>query len=383
LDRDELIADEGLADEGLADEGLADQGLAGEDSILSLGPEPEVSASQAGLCYVEDGSPGYQRKRWGRGFTYFTPEGEHVRDPALRARFEALVIPPAWRDVWICADPRGHIQVTGRDDRGRKVYLYHPEWEVIRAQTKFSRMAPFGRALPGLRAHVDRDLRKRRFTRDKVLALVVALLDATYIRIGNPAYARDNQSYGLTTLTVEHVELSPSVLRFEFAGKSGKQQSIEVRDRRLAQMVRRLQELPGQQLFQYIPDEGDCCETVDAGDVNAYLREITGLATSAKDFRTWGGTVVAATALGEREPPESEKEAERAIREAVDTVAQVLGNTRAVCRAYYIHPAVFEGYCDGALQAAMARALAVAGRETGDRYGLDIPERAVMDLLAA
>jgi DNA topoisomerase I len=348
-------------------------------NIRPLSVDPERSAAEAGLRYVEDGEPGYRRKRWGRGFTYLAPEGEHIHDPELLRRFKALAIPPAWRDVWISPDPRGHIQVTGRDDRGRKVYIYHPDWEPIRTATKFSRMASFGEALPGLRARVDKDLRLRKLSRTKVIAVVVALLDETCIRIGNPAYARHNQSYGLTTFTVEHVDLSPTTLRFEFTGKSGKEHTVEVRDRRLVRMVQRIQELPGQQLFQYVPETGDCCESVDAGDVNDYLREATGLAISAKDFRTWGGTVVAASTLADRGPAESESEIEQAIRQAVDAVAEALGNTRAICRDYYIHPAVPAAFRDGSLQEAMKQIQGQRG--SGDPYRLDTAELAVLYLV--
>jgi DNA topoisomerase I len=347
--------------------------------IRTLSVDPEQSAAEAGLRYVEDKDPGYRRKRWGRGFTYLTPEGEHIQDPELLRRFKALVIPPAWRNVWISPDPRSHIQVTGRDDRGRKVYIYHPDWELVRTATKFNRMASFGEALPGLRACVDRDLRQRKLSRTKVLAVVVALLDETCIRIGNPAYARHNESYGLTTFTVEHVDLRPTRLRFEFTGKSGKEHAVEVRDRRLVRMVQRIQELPGQQLFQYVPETGDCCEAVDAGDVNDYLRESTGLAISAKDFRTWGGTVVAASTLADRGPVESKSEIEQAIRQAVDAVAEALGNTRAVCRDYYIHPAIPAAYSDGALQEAMEQARGEQG--SGDSYRLDTTELAVLYLV--
>ena len=346
-----------------------------------LSVSPERSAAEAGLRYVEDGEPGYRRKRWGRGFTYLTPQGEHVQDPELLRRFRALVIPPAWRDVWISRDSRGHIQVTGRDDRGRKVYIYHPDWEPIRTATKFNRMASFGEALPGLRTRVDRDLRGRKLSRTKVLAVVVALLDETCIRIGNPAYARHNQSYGLTTFTVEHVDLSPTTLRFEFTGKSGKEHSVEVRDRRLVRMVQRIQELPGQQLFQYVPETGECCESIDASDVNEYLRESTGLAISAKDFRTWGGTVVAASTLADRGPAESESEAEQAIRQAVDAVAEVLGNTRAICRDYYIHPAVPAAYEDGSLFLAMN--VARETHDPDDPVGLGLAELTVLRLVQA
>ncbi len=343
---------------------------------VMLRPEPEESAERAGLRYVGDEEPGYRRKRWGRGFTYLTPNGEHVKDEALRLRFEALAIPPAWTDVWICLTPRGHIQATGRDAEGRKQYVYHPRWAKVRNRTKFDRLLLFGRALPAIRARVDRDLRRHKLSREKVLAMVVALLEESLIRIGNPEYARRNRSYGLTTLQVQHLDISGSTLHFEFRGKSGKEQEFEVRDRRLARMVKRCQELPGQQLFRYVTDTHGCCGTVESGDVNDYLREITGQPFTAKDFRTWGGTVVAAAALHEMGPAESEAEAQANIQKAVERAAEALGNTPAVARRYYVHPTLLEAYEEGRLCEVHAEVTA-----SENSQGLTVEEEVVVALL--
>jgi DNA topoisomerase I len=340
-------------------------------------PTPLDAALQAGLRYVNDNIPGYRRKRWGQGFTYLDPDGERVQDPELRQRFEALVIPPAWTEVWICPDLNGHIQVTGRDDKGRKQYIYHPQWDELRNLSKFNRMAEFGSALPALRQQVDADLRRRSLSREKVLAIVVRLLETTLIRIGNHEYARRNGSYGLTTLQDDHLDVSGGQLSFTFIGKRGKHQTVGLRHRRLARMVKACQDLPGQQLFQYLDENGECCQAVDSSDVNAYLKAITGKDFTAKDFRTWGATLLSALELYDHGPAETEKEVQKKMVQVVKTTAQALGNTPTICRAYYIHPKIFEAYQDGSLFRVMGEFLAEGNAE----FGLEPEERAVIALL--
>jgi len=264
------------------------------------------------------------------------------------------VIPPAWTDVWICPDPRGHIQATGRDARGRKQYRYHPRWREVRDEDKYGRLADFGRALPAIRRRIDRDLRRRGLPREKVLAAVVKLLETTFIRVGNDEYARQNRSYGLTTMRDAHVRVAGSKVRFLFRGKSGVEHQLELDDRRLARIVKQCRDLPGQELFQYLDERG---AVVDVGseDVNAYLKEITGTEFTSKDFRTWAGTVLAARLLGQAEPQSSVTAGKREIARAIDEVAKRLGNTRAVCRKCYVHPAVIEAYLDGSITRALAR----------------------------
>lgn len=348
------------------------------ETISLEAEEPDEVASAAGLTYVSGAEPGYSRRRRGRGFTYLDPSGRPVQDSRLRGRFEALAIPPAWTGVWICADEAGHIQATGRDEKGRKQYIYHPEWGERRSQAKFDRMLPFGTALPGIRARVEEDLNLRGLSRRKVVALVVRLLDATLIRIGNREYMRQNSSYGLTTLQDEHFQVRGSRLIFNFQGKRGLEHSVELASKRLAKLVKRCQELSGQQLFQYLPGDGEPPQPVGSGDVNSYLREITGQDFSAKDFRTWGGAVLAAVELYDIGPAANEVEARKNIVQAVRFVAQSLGNTPAVCRKYYIHPAILEAYMDGSLFAVMQTAL--SGRN-GSLPGLDPPENAVIQLI--
>ncbi len=310
-------------------------------------------AAMAHLCYVSDEEPGYTRKAWGRGFTYLDAEGNTVKDPALRERFQALVIPPAWIEVWICAAPDGHIQATGRDDKGRKQYIYHERWAEMRDEVKFSHLVAFGEALPALRAQVEEDLRGRALTLTKMTALVVRLLDETRLRIGNTAYAEANNSYGLTTLHNEHTDVNGSEVTFHFPGKGGKLQEVTVRDRHLARLVKKCQELPGQMLFQYKNGDG-LYQTVTSTDVNLYLQEKMGQAFTAKAFRTWGATVAAASHLASLPPPESDKETQKNIIAAVKHAAAVLGNTPTVCRQYYIHPAILQAYETGAFVDAAA-----------------------------
>lgn len=304
---------------------------------------PVAMAKAAGLRYVSDRQAGYQRKRRGRGFAYLDWSGKVVDDPMLRDRFNQLVIPPAWRDVWICRYENGHILAVGRDEAGRKQYIYHPAWAQVRDQVKYSKLLRFGEALPDLRQKIAADLRQRKLTRTKVTALVIALMEETLIRIGNDEYARNNNSYGLTTLKDEHVSFDQSSVTFEFRGKSGKEHEIALRDKRLANLVKQCQELPGQRLFQYYDEDGDLV-ALTSTDVNAYLREATGFDFTAKDFRTWGGTVLAARLLYECGSADSESAAKKQIVAAVKQVAEALGNTPAVCRQSYIHPAIFSAY---------------------------------------
>ena len=286
------------------------------------------------------------------GFRYVGPDGKTIRAAAELKRIRALAVPPAWTDVWICRDGRGHLQATGRDAKGRKQYRYHTDWRAAREETKYDRMAAFAAALPAIRARTESDLARSGLPRDKVLATVVQLLEKSLIRVGNEEYARQNRSFGLTTLRDKHVKFNGGTLRFEFRGKSGVRHAIDVNDRRLARIVKQCRDLPGQDLFQYIDDGGERCN-VTSGDVNAYLKEITGQDFTAKDFRTWAGTVLCATALREVEHAASATRAKKGLLQAIDAVAGVLGNTRAVCRRSYIHPAVVDAYMDGTLPRAM------------------------------
>ena len=304
------------------------------------------SAEAAGLRYVTDATPGIRRQRRGRGFTYTAADGSVIRDKAELERIRKLVIPPRWTSVWICPIPSGHLQVTARDARGRKQYRYHPRYRAVRDETKFGRMIAFSEILPLIRLRVERDVALPELSRDKVLATVVWLLERTLIRVGNDEYARDNGSFGLTTLRRKHVTVSGAKLRFEFRGKSGVPHSVAVTDRRIAHIVQRCQELPGQELFQYLDNAGRR-QSVDAGDINEYLRRISGRQVTAKDFRTWAGTTLAAAALRELGGFTSEKQAKAKIVTAIDQISQRLGNTRAVCRKYYVHPVILEAYMEG------------------------------------
>ena len=319
----------------------------------------EQSAKAAGLRYVADGVPGIRRRKSGRTFTYARPEGGRVRDPQTLGRIRALAVPPAWRDVWICPREDGHLQATGRDARGRKQYRYHPRWQEVRDETKFGRMAAFARALPRLRRRVGRDLALPGLPRAKVLATVVRLLETTLIRVGNEEYARENDSFGLTTLRVRQVRVRGARVRFRFRGKSGVRHEIELADPRLARIVRRMQDLPGEELVQYVDDAGET-RRVESGDVNAYLKEITGRDFTSKDFRTWAGTLLAAHALGRMGKCASAGQAQRNVAQAIEAVALRLGNTKAVCRKCYVHPAVIDGYLDGRLPEAMDEKTLVA-----------------------
>jgi len=310
-----------------------------------------------GLTYVSDAQPGIRRLRQGKGFGYRDADGQYIRDREELQRIRTLAIPPAYVDVWICANPRGHLQATGRDARKRKQYRYHPRWRELRDHGKFDRVLAFGEALPGLRRRVRRDLALTGLPRTKVLALLVRLLDETLIRVGNESYARDNKSYGLTTLRSRHVRAERGRLRFAFRGKSGQEREVELSDKRLARIVRRVQQLPGQRLFQYVDDAGQQ-QPIDSGEVNDYLREACGKdvdAFSAKDFRTWGGTVHAAGVLARTPLPEKggARAQRTALASGIKEVAAILGNTPAVCRASYIHPMILDGWLDGSLQRAI------------------------------
>ena len=340
--------------------------------------DPLESAQLAGLTYVGEGSAGIARRRAGNSFTYVNAQGIRVRHTETLTRIRSLAIPPAWTEVWICASPRGHVQAVGRDARRRKQYRYHPRWREVRDAAKYARMLAFARALPAIRARVDRDLARPGLPREKVLAAVVRLLDLTLIRVGNAEYARQNRSFGLTTMRDEHVTLVGSTLSFHFRGKSGKEHAVTIRDARLARIVRRCQELPGRSLFQWIGADG-VRQAIDSADVNAYLREAAGEEFTAKDFRTWAGTVLAAMALADGETFTSQRQARRNIAAAVASVARRLGNTPAVCRKGYVHPAVIDAYLDGtALHGFRRRALRAAN---GDGAGLSADEAVVLGML--
>ena len=338
---------------------------------------PESTAKVAGLRYVPDTKPGITRQKSGKGFRYVDAKGDPVRDKATIVRIKAIVIPPAWTDVWICPSPNGHLQATGRDDKNRKQYRYHSCWSETRDENKYARLPDFARALPGIREQVVADLRKHGLPREKVLAAIVRLLETTYMCIGNETYARENESFALTTLRDKHVKVEGGTLRFRFNGKSGKEHRFAISDPRMATIVKRSLDLPGQSLFQYEDDDGEIRE-IESTDVNEYLQEITGQDFTAKDFRTWAGAVLAVDALRDLEKPESEAEANREIVKAIDSVAGCLGNTRAVCRTAYIHPAILDAYRDGSLHDLSRKA---KRWKPGDKHALDQTERLVLTLL--
>jgi DNA topoisomerase I len=335
-------------------------------------PAPDEVAAAAGLRYVNDGEPGLRRELAGGAFRYRTPQGRLLKSRAELERIRRLAIPPAWSDVWICADADGHLQATGRDARGRKQYRYHPRWREVRDETKYERMLAFGQALPPLRAELERCLALPGLPREKVLAAVVRLLERTHIRVGNPEYARDNKSYGLTTMRDQHVRIDGGAIRFSFNGKSGVRHTVSLSDRRLARIVARCRDLPGQHLFQYLDEHGER-QALGSSDVNAFLRAATGQPFTAKDFRTWAGSVLAAALLREAPPEERERDAKRQVNEAIVQVAARLGNTPTVCRRCYVHPAVIEAYLEGSLHERLADAPPIAG--------LDDDEAALMALL--
>ena len=308
---------------------------------------PLCPALPAELNYVDDSQPGIRRRRLRGKFAYYTAQGERITDEVQVHRINSLAIPPAYRDVWICADPQGHLQATGRDARGRKQYRYHPRWREIRDSNQYERMLAFGEALPALRKRLEQDLARTGMPREKVMALVVTLLESTLIRIGNPRYARDNRSYGLTTLRTRHVDIRGTAIRFHFRGKSGVEHQVTLRDRRLARLLRRCLELPGQQLFQYLDADGQR-HTVGSGDINQYLRDLTGRDFTAKDYRTWAGSALALEHLRTRRW-QTQTEARQQLVETVKQVASQLGNTPAVCRQCYIHPAILQAFAEGEL----------------------------------
>ena len=326
---------------------------ADDDAELSLN---QKDAEAAGLRYVNDSEPGIRRRRAGKGFTYIGVDGDTVRDPNVLSRIRSLVLPPAWTDVWICRFADGHIQATGIDQKGRKQYRYHQRWRELRDEAKFGRMVAFGKALPALRKRVEKDLAKRELSRDKVVAAVIRLLETTLIRVGNRQYVKENKSFGLTTLRDRHVDIEGTTVNFEFRGKSGKVTTCKLKDRRLARIVKSCRDVPGQELFQYYGEDG-ARHAVTSSEVNAYLHDAMGEDFTAKDFRTWAGTVHAALALMVLGVCETPRKAKRNITAAVKQVAARLNNTVAVCRKSYIHPAVMNAYLEGRL---------VPGIELGD-----------------
>ncbi|HEX5939437.1 MAG TPA: DNA topoisomerase IB [Dehalococcoidia bacterium] len=325
---------------------MSTNGISRESPRGQPANDPIESAKAAGLRYVSDTQPGIRRQRAGSGFTYVDVDGKRVDDEDV-ARIKRLAIPPAWTDGWICSSAAGHLQATGRDARGHKQYKYHPRYREIRDETKYGRMVTFAKKLPGIRRRIDRDLRRKGLPREKVLAAVVRLLEMTLIRVGNEEYARSNGSFGLTTMRNRHVELGGSKVFFQFRGKGGKQHKVALSDRRLAEVVRRCRDLPGKELFQYVDDDGET-QAIDSGDVNEYLREISGEDFTAKDFRTWAGTVLAAQALSAAAMPANQAQAKRNVVAAIEMVAERLGNTVAICRKCYVHPAIVESYMEGA-----------------------------------
>ncbi len=338
---------------------------------------PPRAASAAGLHYTLDDCPGFTRVRAGKSFAYRDTQGRAIRDSQVVARIRSLAIPPAWTDVWICTTPTGHLQATGRDAKGRKQYRYHARWREVRDETKYQRLLDFARALPRVRARVDADLGRPGLPRRKVIATVVRLLETTLIRVGNEEYARANRSYGLTTMRDSHVDVSRGRVRFRFRGKSGRDHVIDLRDGHLCRIVKRCQELPGQLLFQYLAKDGRL-RAVESADVNAYVREVASADFTAKDFRTWAGTVLAAWALDAlaRDAPKPSK---RSVVRAIETVAARLGNTPSVCRKGYVHPEVVEAYLDGSLSRTLHERLAPEARRTG----LPADEARVLQLLVA
>jgi DNA topoisomerase-1 len=341
--------------------------------------DPVASAKAAGLRYVTDAKPGMHRVAHGKNFRYLDADGKPVRDEETLARIKSLVIPPAWTDVWICASANGHLQATGRDARGRKQSRYHPRWREVRDETKYERMIAFGDALPLIRKQVDHDLARHGLPREKVLATIVRLMETTSIRVGNVEYARENGSFGLTTMRNRHVAVHGAKVTFDFKGKSGVHHTIDVENKRLARIVQQCHDLPGYELFQFLDHEGNR-HSIDAADVNDYLHQITGQHFTAKDFRTWAGTVLTAMLLREFEPYESQTQAKKNVIQAIKSVAARLGNTPSVCRKCYIHPAVLEHYFSGA----MLEALETEVAEQVDRqlHDLRAEEFALLRLLA-
>jgi DNA topoisomerase-1 len=310
--------------------------------------DPKKSAQVVGLRYVTDASPGSRRVKNGKGFCFIAANGKTISDPQILGRIKSLAIPPAWKDVWICPIENGHLQATGRDDRGRKQHRYHRRWREVRDETKFNRMVVFAKALPKIRQRIRNDLKLPGLPRKKVLATIVRLLEVSLIRVGNEEYARNNHSFGLTTMQDKHVAVNGSTVHFQFRGKSGKHHTIDVRNKHLAKIVKGCRDIPGQDLFQYIDENGERVD-VKSEDVNEYLREISGEDFTAKDFRTWAGTVLAAIALREFEKFDTQAQAKKNLIRAIESVSQKLGNTPSVCKKCYVHPAIFDSYLDGSL----------------------------------
>lgn len=310
--------------------------------------DPKKSAQVVGLSYVSDETPGICRKKIGENFRFIAPDGKVLSDPQHLGRIKSLAIPPAWKDVWICPIENGHLQATGRDERGRKQHRYHRRWREVRDETKFNRMIAFAKALPKIRQRVRKDLKLPGLPREKVLATIVRLLELSLIRVGNEEYARNNRSFGLTTMRDKHVKVNGATVHFEFRGKSGKHHTIDVQNKRLARIVKRCRDIPGQDLFQYLDEKGERVD-VKSENVNEYLREISGEDFTAKDFRTWAGTVLAAIALRELKKFDTQAQAKKKLAQAIQSVSQKLGNTPAICRKCYIHPAIVESYLDGSL----------------------------------
>ena len=351
-----------------------------EPTVSEGGEENREAAEAAGLVYVTDVMPGIARKKAGKGWTFTDPKGNTITDHWEKTRIEKIGVPPAYVDVWICPKENGHIQATGRDDKGRKQYRYHPKWSEARDAAKYAHMAEFGKLLPGIRSRVDADMRKQGLPRAKVLATVVSLLEKSLIRVGNEDYAKDNKSYGLTTLRTRHLDVAGATMRFDFKGKSGKTWNLDVKDRRVAKVVRSIQDLPGQQLFQYVDADGKR-QPVDSSDVNEYLREISGGADiTAKDFRTWAGTVLASLALQEFEAVDSQARMKKNIKAAIETVAKKLGNTVTICRKCYVHPHVIDSYLDGSLMEGIKEEAETTLSEGGD--SLKPEEAALLGLLS-
>jgi DNA topoisomerase-1 len=347
---------------------------------IEVAPDPVEVAEEAGLRYVSDQEPGYTRKAKGSDFEYFDTEGKRIRDETRLLRIRRLAIPPAYKDVWICPSPNGHLQATGCDARRRKQYRYHERWREVRDENKYDRMVVFGKALPKIRRRVNRDLKRRGLPREKILATVVQLLERTFIRIGNEEYAKENKSFGLTTMRNHHVDVTATKLKFSFRGKSGVKHEVDVTDRRLAKIIRQLQDLPGQDVFQYVDEAGEV-RNITSQDVNDYLKEITGEDFTAKDFRTWAGTVLAAMALNAQEAFENKTQAKKNIKDAISAVAKILGNTPTVCRKCYVHPAVLETYLDGAMiEGLKQKTEETLAKKLGD---LRSEEAAVMTFLQA
>src|SRR5262245_11152424 len=334
------------------------------------------AAEEAGLRYVNDERPGYCRKPKGKDFEYLDTEGKAIRDEQRLLRIKRLAVPPAWTDVWICPTPNGHIQATGRDARSRKQYRYHDRWREVRDENKFDRLAQFAKTLPSIRRRVGQDLKLHDLPQQKVLATIVRLLERTFIRVGNEEYARENKSFGLTTLKNRHVKVKGAQMLFRFRGKSGRQHEVDVTDRKVAKVIAKCQDLPGQDLFQYVDEDGEV-RNVTSEDVNEYLRQIAGEEFTAKDFRTWGGTVLAAIALSKQEEFQTKKEAKSNIKTAICAVAELLGNTPAVCRKCYVHPLIVEAYLK------RTQIVGLNGTKSLDPPNLRKAERAVLKFLRA